>query len=235
MKKQFIVWLKQNTKLSDASIEKYSSGVTAVSKDMIEQGVIYKHLMDSNIIELDIFLEKILNNLFFIAKNKKGNNMYSNSLKQFRYFLKDTNEIFESDILIENEQGITEKLSTVKSRIGQGEYRKKLLEKYDNMCIVTNINMPKLLIASHIKPWCICNNNERIDCENGLLLCVHIDKLFDSGLITFNNNGKLRVSSLIGEENKKRLQISTDIYVDLKGTSRLYDYMDYHRDVLFVK
>lgn len=40
--------------------------------------------------ELDLAISAILANDKFIAKNTKGNHMYSNGLKQFRYFILDT-------------------------------------------------------------------------------------------------------------------------------------------------
>lgn len=92
-----------------------------------------------------------------------------------------------------------------------------------------------MLIASHIKPWRVCNNNERIDTENGLLLSANMDRLFDSGLISFTADGKMLISSFVGALNENRLHISKDIRVDLKATSRLLLYLEYHRDILFVK
>ncbi len=76
----------------------------------------------------------------------------------------------------------------MKSRVGQGDFRKSLIEKYDGKCVVTGIDLTKLLIASHIKPWRISDNKERLSSENGLLLSANLDKLFDSGLITFMND-----------------------------------------------
>lgn len=62
-----------------------------------------------------------------------------------------------------------------------------------------------------------------------------MDRLFDCGLITFNNIGKMFISSFVGKENEKRLRISQDIIVDLKHTDKLLEYLEYHQDVLFVK
>ena len=194
-----------------------------------------------NRIELDLAIIDILQNERFITKNSVGNNMYSNALKQFRYFTldsdEDTNEEQEIVHEITQEQFLTEteKETIIKARVGQGKYRKLLLDKYDSKCIVTGISQTKLLVASHIKPWAICNNDERMDVENGLILCANMDRLFDSGLITFRADGKMFVSSFVSEDNKNRLNISNDIVVDLHASDRLLDYLEYHRDVLYVK
>ena len=41
----------------------------------------------------------------------------------------------------------------MKQRVGQYFFRTAILNSYANRCCITGINEPKLLIASHIKPW----------------------------------------------------------------------------------
>ncbi|WP_312645449.1 HNH endonuclease [Hydrogenoanaerobacterium sp.] len=237
---EFQSWMREHTALSDSSVYKYTRAVHTISNDMQSIGVIRKDLLSMTRVELDLSIALILSNGDFIAKNNKGNNMYSNSLKQYRLFSVDSFEDYDADTkLIDevNQSNIsaTEKESIIKARVGQGQYRKALLDKYDNRCVVTGIDHKKLLMASHIKPWAICENRERADSENGLLLSANMDKLFDSGLITFANDGKLYVSSFVGKENENRLHINSSIVVDLKATQKLLEYLEFHRDVLFVK
>ena len=97
------------------------------------------------------------------------------------------------------------------------------------------INHPNLLIASHIKPWAVSSNKERLSVDNGLLLSATYDRLFDSGLITFDRQGKIFLSSLIGEGNVKRLNLSNDMRFDLCVRGNMGEYLDYHNDVVFVK
>ena len=80
----------------------------------------------------------------------------------------------------------------VLSRIGQGKFRKDLLKKYKK-CLLTGISHTALLVASHIKPWKDCNDKERLDSKNGLLLSSLMDKLFDRYFITFDENLRLIV------------------------------------------
>ena len=237
----FSEWMSRNSSLSDSSIYKYKRAVHTISNEMLERKVIHKSLLDMNLVELDIAISIILNNEYFIHKNSTGNHMYSNALKQYRYFNMEEVEQYDAEKQIEEEisqldhLSETEKQMLIKARIGQGKYRKNLLEKYDGKCVVTGIDKPNLLIASHIKPWAVCDNEERVDTENGLLLCPNMDRLFDYGLITFGNSGQMVISSFVGDENINRLHISKDIRVDLRASQRMLTYLEYHRDVLFVK
>jgi len=243
MSVEFANWMSIHTQLSVSSVGKYAGAVLTISKEMHSVGFIVKPLSDMSLIELDVAISVILAHPGFIRKNKKGNHMYSNSLKQYRYFRLDTSDEYEISLdpglVLKDDDAHyltqTEKETIMKARIGQGPYRKRLLEKYEKRCVVTGIDNAKLLVASHIKPWSVCDNQERIDGENGLLLSANMDKLFDCGLITFSHAGKLFVSSFVGKENEKRLHITDSIIVKLRATPRLLEYLDYHQDVLFVK
>ena len=237
----FSQWMKNNSNLSESSVYKYTRAVNTISNEMLEQRIINKRLLNMNIVELDIAINNIFNNMFFIEKNTRGDKMYSNALKQYRFFMQERSEDYSTEQSIENEilnseiLGTTEKQVIINARVGQGKYRESLIKKYDHKCIVTGIDKLNLLIASHIKPWRVCNNNERIDTENGLLLSANMDRLFDSGLISFTADGKMLISSFVGALNENRLHISKDIRVDLKATSKLLLYLEYHRDISFVK
>ena len=127
----------------------------------------------------------------------------------------------------------TERSALVKSRIGQGIFRKSLIDKYHGRCVVTGINEKKLLIASHIKPWAVCSNAERLSVENGLLLSPTFDKLFDCGLISFTNIGKILISSQLSAEVISKLHICVTDTFDLKVSDDLKHNIEYHRDVVF--
>lgn len=238
---KFRNWMKTHRNLSPATIEKYTRSINSISNDMIKINLIDKKLTDMSLVELDLAIALILRNEEFTSKNKKGNHMYSNGLKQYRYFVLDCIEgtdekeieivkSIEADTTIE----MTEKLAIVKSRIGQGEFRKQLINKYSGKCVVTGIDLTKILVASHIKPWSVSDNFERISSENGLLLSANYDKLFDSGLITFKNDGTIVASSFINQKNKIILGLQEERKVDLKSTSEMLINLEYHRDILFV-
>lgn len=126
----------------------------------------------------------------------------------------------------------TEIETLIKARQGQGRFRQKLLELYPN-CPLTGLNVRSLLIASHIKPWSKCNNEERLDPFNGLMLAPNIDALFDSGLITFETDGTIKISPKIDPENQKRLGISPDMKLKIEPESEKY--FEYHRNHVFQK
>lgn len=64
-----------------------------------------------------------------------------------------------------------DRISQIKIRTNQDFFRKSLLAAYGSACCITGINIPALLIASHIKPWQVSNpKNERLSPTNGLLL-----------------------------------------------------------------
>ncbi|QTF93760.1 hypothetical protein [Halomonas sp. BM-2019] len=60
---------------------------------------------------------------------------------------------FEGNVNDFNRRKETERESIVRSRIGQGDFRKSLLAYWGNACAVTSCGNTSLLVASHIKPW----------------------------------------------------------------------------------
>lgn len=235
------VWIKENTELSASSIYKYSHAVNTISNEMQQKGTIPVGLFDMSVLQCDYYLPVILKDSDFIEKNSTGNNMYSSALKQYRMFrtatsddIVDRTEI-ENAILDYDNLTETERTAIVKSRIGQGLFRKRLLKKYENTCVITGVSAKKLLVASHIKPWAVSNNEERLSEENGLLLSPTYDKLFDYGLITFTNQGKMIISSQLSDEDKNKLYLSTDIEYNLKLSSKMAEHLEYHRDIIFVR
>lgn len=87
----------------------------------------------------------------------------------------------------------TTKAQLIQARVGQGRFRKAVLAR-EQACRLTGITQPACLVASHIKPWADCDDHERLDDANGLMLAPHVDHLFDTGQISFQDNGQLIVS-----------------------------------------
>lgn len=82
-------------------------------------------------------------------------------------------------------------------RLGQAKFRSDLLRRWQGSCALTSIAMPEILRASHIKAWRDSSNAERVNPDNGLLLAVHIDGLFDRGFLSFRESGATIVSPII--------------------------------------
>jgi predicted restriction endonuclease len=87
----------------------------------------------------------------------------------------------------------TVKEAIILARRGQGRFRKNVLH-VESKCCLTGVTDPNHLIASHIKPWKVSTNDERLSADNGLMLGPHIDHLFDKGYIGFTDVGDLLVS-----------------------------------------
>lgn len=91
----------------------------------------------------------------------------------------------------------------VKTRINQDYFRTLLLENNDGCCLC-KVKKMEILIASHIKPWSSCEPEQKLDLENGLLLCPNHDALFDKGFISFDDNGVIILSDRLSEDDKRR-------------------------------
>ncbi len=127
-----------------------------------------------------------------------------------------------------------EKEQLIKARIGQGIYRQMLLEE-SSECIITRVNDERILIASHIKPWSVSNDIEKMDHNNGLVLTPTYDKLFDQGFITFKNDGSIIVSPYISPLNIKKLNLVQGRKYTFPQTDKRKEYLAYHRDHIFKK
>lgn len=116
----------------------------------------------------------------------------------------------------------------IKTRIGQGKFRDALIKRHGCKCDICGLDIKELLIASHIKEYAYCENNEHIDLANGLLLCPNHDKLFDRHLISFNSDGRIMFSESINTNNYDKLNIKKDITIDKDLFKE--EYMSYHRE-----
>lgn len=220
--------------LSESSAKKYSSAVFgSISEWARDADLIESSLIEiSNPQEFEKLAENIKRLPIFIERDKKGNNMYSSALNKYSQYLKDGSDELEQDIenIITNRSyAETDKLTLIKSRIGQGEFRTGLLN-YWKGCAVTGFKTPTMLIASHIKPWRDSNNQERLDTYNGILLTPNLDKAFDTGFISFDSKGKILMSDVF--ESHTVLGIETDMKIRFENAHRKY--LEYHRDVVFL-
>lgn len=94
--------------------------------------------------------------------------------------------------------GPTEKVVTVKARLGQHFFRQSVLASYNSCCCITGNPIPELLVASHILPWGKYPE-QRLNPRNGLCLAQTQDAAFDKGLITLDEEYRLVVSPYLRE------------------------------------
>ena len=138
-----------------------------------------------------------------------------------------------TNVITQKQLQDTTKSQLIQARVGQGIYRKNLLA-IEKSCRLTGVNDPTFLIASHIKPWRVSNDEERLDGHNGLLLSPHVDSLFDKGWLSFKDNGNVLwaappVTDPTVEYWKLRVQ-----NVGSFSVKQRY-YLDYHREFIYHK
>ncbi|MDR6384012.1 HNH endonuclease [Paraburkholderia caribensis] len=106
----------------------------------------------------------------------------------------------------------TQRESLIQARLGQGTYRKQMLELWDGQCAVTGLTVQSALIASHAKPWAESTDEERLDPCNGLPLTATLDRLFDKYLVAFvPDTGKMLISDRIDETARAILGIPASL------------------------
>lgn len=104
----------------------------------------------------------------------------------------------------------TTRQALVNARIGQGEYRRRLMALWNGKCAVTGCSLADVLIASHAQAWASSSNEERLDPFNGLLLSAAVDKLFDRGHISFSDEGHMLTKPALPAEELRRLGLAPD-------------------------
>lgn len=123
-----------------------------------------------------------------------------------------------------------DKEQLTKVRVGQGSFRKLLIEQRGCTCELCAINLPEVLRASHIQSWSTSTPEERLDLQNGLLLCANHDVLFDRHMITIDaNTNELLISSSIPEDQLKELKLVATKEISLQ--ERMRTYMKKHNDL----
>ena len=123
----------------------------------------------------------------------------------------------------------TERQGLVISRVGQGYYRQELIKKFNGRCAVTSIDREEILIASHIVPWRLSTDEERLDVDNGILLSPLYDALFDKHLISFKDDGEILIANSIKDDNlKTNIRLNAKIIV----TEGMKKYLSRHRLLL---
>ena len=151
-------------------------------------------------------------------------------------------DAIEKTISADKALDATTKLSLVQSRRGQGLFRERV-SQVEPKCRLTGVTNPLLLIASHIKPWRLCQTaEERLDGMNGLMLTPDADRLFDRGFITFQEDGKPLASSRINPEDLRRLGLEHVLIDPVESNwrpgpfqPRQSPYLEFHRREVFLE
>lgn len=117
----------------------------------------------------------------------------------------------------------------VKTRVSQGSFRRLLLLECHH-CNLCDISTTSVLRASHIKEWAESSKEERIDANNGLLLCANHDALFDRHLISFEpDTGNICISASIDDEQRNALNISESARLSMNERMKAYMQIHYQK------
>ena len=119
------------------------------------------HLIFQNIDYQDDTENKDLLDVYFWKPDKIGGS------SQFKITNRET--VSEDRKRKLKKPNITERSGLVTSRVGQGYYRQQIIEKWEGKCPVTQSELLKILISSHIVPWSECNDKERLDVVCGVV------------------------------------------------------------------
>lgn len=149
------------------------------------------------------------------------------------------NRTIESNLNIKEEDYVGKDRETViRARVNQNAFRSMILSNYESRCAISGIDIPMLLVASHIKPWAVDAEN-RLNPENGICFSPLYDRLFDSGLITVMDDFSVLLSKeLLDKRNTvyfkeyiapisgKKLQLPIEHYPNI-------NFLQYHYDNIF--
>ncbi|WP_313179686.1 HNH endonuclease [Stenotrophomonas sp.] len=135
----------------------------------------------------------------------------------------------------------TTRQQLVDARLGQGKFRRDVLALWGGRCAVTGCDVQEVVKASHVQPWACTSApsmpgvvEPRLDANNGLPLVATLDALFDRGLITFNDDGRVRFAdSDVEEDLVNRGMVSTDMCLTRTPNAALRHYLSIHRRVVF--
>jgi putative restriction endonuclease len=228
------LWNERKVKI-DALPEKIEFEVT--EQTQIAGPRVYVNSKD---IAYKIIRELSLPNITYISVIKlideKGKLNY-----YFRLFADYFGEV-QHPYLIEQEQeqiaesviNQTEKVQLTRARIGQGEYRMKLLAECP-FCPITLVSDDRLLIASHIKPWVASNDFEKTDPKNGFMLTPTFDRLFDRGFLSFTEDKKTILSPFLSNMTYSKLGISDNKIISHLPIAGREEYLAYHRAQILKK
>lgn len=192
-----------------------------------------------------IAIDPRVNNNLTGLENESNDNCFSNSessvdsvdcelVESEEAILSDLMEAVEN-LLSESSNIVGEDIGVIaKRRIGQGPFRRLLEMKCGGKCIISEVCKSDLLIASHIKPWSKSDKAEKVDPDNGLLLSVIWDSVFDKGLVTFNEKGEVIISDEFDEYSAKVFGITKDARIpeQMMNDKRRAN-LEYHRQNIF--
>ncbi len=129
---------------------------------------------------------------------------------------------------LKKEVAIRKVITEREVRLFQHDFRKCLLQR-DKKCLLCNLDIPQVLEAAHIKDHAICKTIEdKWDLHNGIILCRNHHKMFDAGLLTFDDHWKIHFDGFYEQIIKNT--IASDYINNFKGydDDKFFEFLDFH-------
>lgn len=128
-----------------------------------------------------------------------------------------------------------QKMRLIEAQNGRGFFRHQVLLKMKE-CQITGLADLRFLEAAHIKPWSKSSEDEKIDGYNGIMLTPNCHKLFDIGMISFDEEGKLiKSKNMPNKDFDKLFRESENIKRLFFKNSKTKEYLEWHRLFVFEK
>ncbi|HTF10283.1 MAG TPA: HNH endonuclease [Asanoa sp.] len=144
---------------------------------------------------------------------------------------------------------MTEKLLVAAVRVGQHRFASDVLRNHGHRCAfcgldvkIAGVRAPRMLVASHIKPWAKSSAKERLDVRNGLAACPTHDAAFDTGLLTVNGGLRIHVKPELRRQVERdpvaaaafgRPPLADRLLIPSGGVEPGAEYLDYHRENIY--
>lgn len=204
---------KDNRKISDIKAARYNM------ENKIPIGIMHKIKKSHN---------KILGLGLIVAEGKDG----VFTVVPYEFQSEKVDKVLLLEKILDKENIDTDVVREVVLRKGHGDFKRRLLVRSQE-CELCGLKDTQFLIASHIKPWKDSSHNERLDINNGLLLCPNHDKLFDAGYITFSIDGNIIISPKLIEETKNKMLSKENLSIPFNRNAEKY--LIWHRENCYKK
>lgn len=128
----------------------------------------------------------------------------------------------------------------VKVRVNQSFFRRTVLAAYNFTCCITGLQNASLLIAGHIRPWGLDENN-RLNPSNGIAINALHDKAFETGLLTITPDYRIKISSTVLEKERDK-SVANDLFMKYDNKSIILptkflpnkEFLEYHNNTRFI-
>ncbi|WP_281231011.1 HNH endonuclease [Flavobacterium gelatinilyticum] len=163
--------------------------------------------------------------LIFLSEEILAQKQHTSIEKKYENILSDIKNLEGKDVY-----------RTVKTRVNQSVFREMILSNYNSKCAISGIDLPELLLASHIIPWSQ-NEEHRLNPENGICLSA----LYDKGLVGINLDHKIILSDALKKKrdneyfNKYFYHLENQQIIRPQKYLPKKEFLEHHLDTIFNK